>query len=72
MANKIDFSKIVPLLETNQAFSLTETQYLKSTGSTLPKDTYYLKNRSPLSRLTKDYGFQIEIQERTINFKKKK
>ncbi len=70
MANKIDFSKIISLLEANEDFSLTEGQYLKNTGKELPKHTYYLKNASALSKLVKNYGFQIEINERTVNFKK--
>lgn len=71
MANYIDFSKITPLFEANQDFSLTERQYIKSTGHALPKHTYYLQNGSALSKLAKNYGFIIEVKERTICLKKK-
>lgn len=71
MAKQIDFSKITPLFEANQEFSLTESQYSKSTGRSLPKYTYYLKNKSALSKLAKKYGFIIEVKERTICLKKK-
>ena len=67
---KPDFSKIVPLLESNEEFSLTEKQYLKRTGRDLPKDTYYLKHRSALSNEAKKYGYEIEVKERTIILKK--
>lgn len=67
---KPDFSKIIPLLESNEEFSLTEKQYLKRTGRDLPKDTYYLKNRSALAKEVEKYGYSIEVKERTIILKK--
>ena len=70
MAKRINFSKIVPLLEAKQDFSITEKQYLKSTGRTMPKGTYYLKNNSALSKIAKEYGYIIEVKERTICLKK--
>ena len=70
MANKINFSKFLPLLESNEEFSITEKQYLKSTGRTLPKDTYYLKHGSAFSKEAEKYGYVIEVNERTILLKK--
>lgn len=70
MSNKIDFSKMEQLFKSNEEFSITETQYCKNTGWALPKDTYYLKHRSPLSKEAKKYGYSVEVNERTINFKK--
>lgn len=67
---KVDFSKITPLLRSNEEFSITEKQYLKNTGRELPKDTYYLKNRSALANEVKKYGYSIEVKERTIILKK--
>lgn len=69
--SKPNFRGLLPLLESNQEFSLTESQYLKSTGATLPKQTYYLKNNSALSKIAKEYGFIIEVKERTICLKRK-
>ena len=66
-----NLDKILDLLQSNQEFSLTESQYLKSTGATLPKQTYYLKNNSALSKIAKEYGFIIEVKERTICLKRK-
>lgn len=70
MSNKVDFSKFLPLLESNEEFSITEKQYLKNTGRTLPKDTYYLKHCSALSKEVEKYGYEIEVKERTIILKK--
>lgn len=72
MANEIDFTKIIPLLEAAEDFSITEKQYFKSTGRNMPKNTYYLKNSSALSKKAKEYGYSIEINERTILLKKEK
>ena len=70
MSNKIDFSNFLPLLESKQEFSITEKQYQKNTGKELPKDPYYLKHSSALSKEAKRYGYLIEVNERTIIFKK--
>ena len=70
MSNKVDFSKFLPLLESNEEFSITEKQYLKNTGRDMPKDTYYLKNSSALSKKAQEYGYSIEVNERTIILKK--
>ena len=70
MSNKVDFSKFLPLLESNEEFSITEKQYLKNTGWEMPKDTYYLKNYSALSKKAQEYGYSIEVNERTIILKK--
>ena len=67
---KVDFSKITPLLRSNEEFSITEKQYLKNTGRELPKDTYYLKHRSALAKEVEKYGYSIEVKERTIILKK--
>lgn len=68
--SKPDLTKIIALLESNEEFSITETQYQKSTGTNMPKSTYYLKKNSALSRLAKKYGFSIEVNERSISLRK--
>ena len=70
MAQKPDLSNILSLLGANEDFSSTEKQYLKSTGTTMPKDSKYLKRRSAVAKLAKEQGYVIEIAERTISFKK--
>jgi len=70
MSSKIDFTKFLPLLESNEEFSITEKQYLKNTGREMPKGTYYLKHCSAFSREAKKHGYSIEVNERTIILKK--
>ena len=70
MSNRIDFSKFLPLLESNEEFSITEKQYLKNTGREIPKDTYYLKSKSAFAKLAKKHGYIIEVKERTICLRK--
>lgn len=72
MSNKLNLIKFIPLFETNRNFSITESQYLRDTGRSMPKDTSYLKNKSAFSRAAEKYGYSLEIQERTINLKKNK
>lgn len=67
---KLNFEKIIPLFEANQEFSLTESQYQKQVGKTLPKDSYYLKRKSALAQQAQKYGYYIEIKEKTICLKK--
>ncbi len=71
MVRKPKFDKLLPLFETGEDFSLTERQYEKSTGATLPKYFDYLKKKSALANIAKEYGFTVEIQEKTICLKKK-
>ena len=60
------------LLESGESFSLTEKDYAKTTGTPLPKESYYLKNVSALARLAKEYGYELIVQERTVTIVKKK
>ena len=63
---KLSFENLIPLFEANKEFSLTESQYENYVGKALPKDTYYLKNNSALSKKAKEYGYYIEIKEKTV------
>lgn len=67
---KPNFDTMVNLLESGQDFSLTEKQYFQHTGATLPKDPYYLKNNSALSKIATEYGYYITVTERTISLKR--
>ena len=69
---KLDFSKIGELLKTTPDFSLTESQYKKLIGKDLPKNPSYLTKKSALAKFTKQEGFIICFQERTIRFEKTK
>ena len=65
------FDSIVPLLRSNESFSLTEKEYEKKTGCAMPKSNYYLKNGSAFSKLAAEYGFEVTVQERTVSITKK-
>ena len=67
---KPKFDKLLPLLRSNEDFSLTESQYEEKTGAPLPKETYYLKQRSAFSNIAKEHGFTITVHERTVIVKK--
>ncbi|MBQ8388666.1 MAG: hypothetical protein IJX46_07055 [Clostridia bacterium] len=67
-----NFEKLLPLFQAQEDFSLTETQYQKSTGEPLPKDVYYLKRKSALSRVAQDYGYVIDVKEKTICLRNKR
>lgn len=63
MARKLNLSAFEPLLEQGNRFEVTEEQYENSVGTTMPK-TYYLKKNSPVAKLAKEYGYQIQVEER--------
>lgn len=67
---KPNLKGIDSLFSSGKSFSLTESQYYKETDATMPKDFYYLKNRSAIAKLAKKYGFKIEIKEKTIMFER--
>lgn len=71
MKNHPRFDSIVPLLKSNESFSLTEKEYEKKTGCALPKSNYYLKKGSALSKLASEYGFEVTVLERTVSITKK-
>ncbi|MBR2304496.1 MAG: hypothetical protein IJ871_05105 [Ruminococcus sp.] len=65
-----DLTKVRKMLEAGEEFSLTEKQYLKKTGTNIPKDGYYLTHKSAVARAAQENGYSIEVQERTILFRK--
>ena len=67
---KPSFEKLLTLFESGTEFALTETQYLEHTGATLPRNIYYLKNNSALSKKAREYGYFITVKEKTICLKK--
>ena len=53
---KPNLKEINNLLLSGKNFSLTESQYLKSTGLNIPKSEYYLKNKSAIYKDAEKYG----------------
>ena len=68
---KPDLKEINKLLLSEKNFSLTESQYFKITGLNIPKSKYYLKNKSAVYKDAEKYGYVIELQEKTLIFKKR-
>lgn len=57
-------------LQTGVDFSLTDSQYLKSTGLNIPKSEIYLKSKSAIRKKAEQYGYKIQLVEKTLIFKK--
>ena len=66
MARGPDLSAIIDLLKDGKPFQMTDAQYEKKTGTSLPKDKSYLKNSSALAKVCKERGYTIKVQEKTI------
>lgn len=60
---KLDLTALIPLLSEGVSFELTEKQYEEKIKKPLPK-TYYLKTRSPIAKVAKNYGYIIQVEER--------
>ncbi len=67
-----DLSKVIKMLEAGEDFSLTDKQYLKKTGLSIPKNPSYLISESAVAKEARKNGFSVTLQERTIIFKKNK
>lgn len=67
---KPNLTSIDLLLASGKNFSLTESQYCNETNATMPKDSYYLMNKSAVAKLAQKRGFRIIIKEKTIMFEK--
>ena len=55
-----------------QDFELTDAQYEKLTGTRLPKDKYYLSNRSAIEKKKKKNGYSMKVIEKKIILTKRK
>lgn len=71
MARKPNLKSIETLMKSGGVFQLTASQYLKETGSSLPKSSWYLINRSALAQLAQKFGYQVKVQERIVLFENK-
>ena len=62
--------KIEKQMKSGEAFSLTNSQYKKSTGLDIPKNNNYLVKESAVAKKAKLYGYKIIVHERQISFEK--
>ena len=70
MSKKPDLKPLVSLFESGKDFELTDAQYEKKTGAPLPKYKYYILNQSALAKEAQKYGYELELIEKTVTFKK--
>ncbi len=61
---------IIRQLDAGETFSMTNSQYKKSTGLNIPKDTNYLIKRSAVAQKARERGYKIVVHEREISFEK--
>ena len=61
---------IVEQMQAGESFSLTNSQYKKSTGLDIPKDTSYLVKQSAVAKRAREMGYKIVVHERQISFEK--
>lgn len=54
-----NFDRIITQLDSGQSFSLTNSQYKKSTGFDIPKSTWYLLNQSAVAKRAKEHGYKL-------------
>ena len=66
---KPKFDKLRKQFESGKEFSITEKEYLKKTGSTMPVGKYYIEKNSAVARKAKEYGLTVTLTEKHITFK---
>lgn len=54
------------LFDKMQSFELTDSQYKKKTGLSLPQNSSYLLKKSALARKCKEKGFILKLQEKRV------
>ena len=68
MGKKPNLVELKNLFKHNKDFELTDAQYERKTGAPLPKDKYYIKAKSALCKLAKEYNYNIEVIEKRVIF----
>lgn len=68
MAKHPDLSGIEKMLRSGEDFSLTSSQYEKSTGSPIPKYRYYAEHRSAVAKRAESFGYRVEVVPAVIRF----
>lgn len=52
-------------------FQLTRTQYIQLTGVDIPQDKSYTERRSAIAKAANENGYEVEVVEEIIKFRKK-
>ena len=72
MRSSPTFQEIDKMFAKGKDFELTDAQYEKLTGTPLPKDKYYLSNRSAIAKHAKKNDYFIKVIEKKIVLTKRK
>ena len=78
MGKKKDFTPLEDLFGKGKDVQLTEAAYQARMGENLPKDSSYLKNKSPLADWAKERGYklvrveQAQVIDKTVYFRREK
>ena len=67
---KPKLEKIEEKLKQGRNFKLTRERYIKLTGVDIPQNKYYTENNSAISRVAKEYGFEIKVIPEQLEFRK--
>lgn len=70
MGKKPNLNKLNYLFD-KESFELTDAKYEKLTGVPMPKDKYYLLNKSALAKKCRELGYNLILQEKLITVVKK-
>ncbi len=54
MGRKLEYTELNDLFNSGSNFSITDAQYREKMGKELPKDKFYIKNKSPLANVAKN------------------
>ena len=71
MGKRPKLSQVDELFKKGIEFKLTDAEYESKTGCPLPKDTYYLQKKSALAKLAMQNGYDIQVIEKQVIFRKK-
>ena len=70
MVKRAKLENLNQYFKKGEDFELTDAQYEKKTGAPLPKDKYYLRSKSALAKKAMELGFEIEVIEKKVIFRK--
>lgn len=71
MGKKPKLEELNYLFDKGEDFELTDTQYEIKTGVALPKEVWYLENRSALAKRAKEKNYTLEIiNKKTVVLRK--
>lgn len=71
MSGRPDLAGIRRQMAKGKDFQLTRDQYIRSTGIDIPQNKSYTENDSAVAKAAKENGYELEVVEERLLFKKK-